>query len=162
MEAGLARELVELVREGTNLSYAESKATAAAVLGHAQAALRLPQLEQLVAALDGDVVDVEGCGDAFRLRQMLAWVREAKQDGQERSWALHDSLEGTLANLRTLSELFVRFIFVLSPSTPGITWLQDKADPRVPLAILAGEDYQPLYDLVDLYQMVSPIWTSWR
>eukprot|EP00118_Oscarella_pearsei_P015869 m.146815 g.146815 ORF g.146815 m.146815 type:complete len:700 (+) comp38454_c1_seq4:14-2113(+) len=140
----LGRQLIDLVRERTALSYDNSAGAIDAVLTFLKAKLPevaapLEPIAKSIAVLQvGEVVSgIEGGSskDRERLDIILSELKACKDDSQQRSWALHDDYAVIVEYLEEL-----------------LTLLSD-ADRAVSQSMVQRDGYDAVDSLVTYYQM---------
>ncbi|CAG0880123.1 unnamed protein product [Darwinula stevensoni] len=143
MVGAICQELVEAVRSQTHLSHKLSQAAVLVVtdiLNH-----HLPKLHgdltSLCECLRGSVSllntdeHVQETKDAFRLRDALKHLIEARYDEQQRSWALHEDEDDILKWISIIMDVM------------------ENADVKISRHILALDGFRYVADLVAYYQM---------
>lgn len=139
MPESLGRELIELIRLNTKLSYQLSKVAIVTTLEHIKTHIPSiqPELEAIIAMVSSakDGANLSISHDAKRLREIFFELQNVKDDEEQRSWALYEDENAIVEILQELLSILAN------------------ADVAISKYCIAQENYEAVVCLVMYYQM---------
>lgn len=139
MPESLGRELIELIRFNTKLSYQLSKVAIVTTLEHIKTHIPSiqPELEAIIVMVSSakDGANLSISHDAKRLREIFFELKNVKEDEEQRSWALYE-------DENAISEILQELLSILA-----------NADVAISKHCIAEENYEAVVCLVMYYQM---------
>lgn len=169
-----AYQLLDQVRQNTQLSHEMSKVAVAVVVSGLQELLPASishyfaaVLNQLQVPLTASKMSLEETHDANRLKVIFTELTSCKEDSQQRSWMLYEDEPVIVEYIKELTSILVNFFFYhlwfcffesKVPDYVSFINFQTNADANVSRHVLRSDQYNGVTTLIQYYQM-EPRWT---